>query len=131
MCAFETMYKMWKSLAVLLLVVNCVLSWKPIVSPSSFSIQQHHPSHDQQGGGHNILQDSDAGSTHSITYHGNSFLDNHAQGHDSFASEENDDDVRGYEGESEGRILHSFGGGSTYNHGFGGAPVGSLFFFMK
>lgn len=92
---------MLRTIIVLVAIVGSVCSWKPIASPTSFSINQHHPSL-----GHNTISDTSGsgdaysggtGSAHSsssITYHGNSFLNDHSLDHDESESD------------SEPRILH-------------------------
>ncbi|KAG4070161.1 hypothetical protein HA402_003851 [Bradysia odoriphaga] len=80
-----------------------VLSWKPIVSPSSFSISQHHPA---LGQSHNTISDgADTSAESTITYHGNSFLNHHAPGHALIDSDE----------DTEARVVHS--GGAGYHYG--------------
>lgn len=82
-----------------------VLCWKPIISPTSFSISQHHP---VLGHSHNTILDSaDTSGSGSITYHGNSFLNSHAHGHELLGNDEHSDD-------SEARVLH--GGAAGYHY---------------
>lgn len=84
-----------------------VLCWKPIISPASFSISQHHPA---LGESHNTLLDTTdtSGAANTVTYHGNSFLDSHAHGHELLGSDEHSED-------SEARVLH--GGTRGYHYG--------------
>lgn len=103
---------MFRTIIVFVALATCAYSWKPIASPTSFSISQQHPSL-----GHNTISDTSgsdgyggsasAHSSSSITYHGNSFLNDHSVDHD-----EADDN------ESEPRILHqkdSIYGNNFYN----------------
>lgn len=106
-----------------------VFAWKPLTSPTSFSISQQHPA---LGATHNGLSepsssDSSSGSSHSsssITYHGNSFLNEHADGHEGHDEDHHhatagaaDDEL--LLGHTEPRILHkeprAFYGNSFYN----------------
>lgn len=95
----------------IIVLASGVLCWKPIISPSSFSISQHHPA---LGQSHNTILDSaDTSGTadSTITYHGNSFLNNHAHGHEFLGSDEHSDD-------SEARVLHGGNGGYHYGPKF-------------
>lgn len=88
----------------IILLASGVLCWKPIISPSSFTISQHHPA---LGQSHNTLVDGadTTGADSTVTYHGNSFLNNHAQGHE-FVDDTDD---------SEARVVHS--GNAGYHYG--------------
>ncbi|XP_037035379.1 uncharacterized protein LOC119073785 isoform X2 [Bradysia coprophila] len=87
----------------IIVLASGVLSWKPIVSPSSFSISQHHPA---LGQSHNTLSDgADTSAESTVTYHGNSFLNHHAPGHALIGSDE----------DTEARVVHS--GGAGYHYG--------------
>lgn len=86
----------------IIVLASGVLCWKPIISPSSFSISQHHPALGQT---HNTISDgADASSDSTITYHGNSFLNHHAPDHALIGGED-----------TEPRVVHS--GGSGYHYG--------------
>lgn len=109
----------------IIVLASSVLCWKPIISPSSFSISQHHPA---LGHSHNtLLEGADtsgtAGST--TTYHGNSFLNNHALGHELLGSDEHSED-------SEARVVHG-GTGGGYHYGpqfLSGLPSSTVSFFF-
>lgn len=95
----------------IIVLASGVLCWKPIISPSSFSISQHHPA---LGHSHNtLLEGADTSGTadSTVTYHGNSFLNNHALGHEFLGSDEPSDD-------SEARVVHSGTGGYHYGPKF-------------
>lgn len=77
-----------------------VLCWKPIISPSSFSISQHHPA---LGHSNALLDGADASAQSTTTYHGNSFLNNHANGHELLGSDEHSED-------SEARVVYNGAG---------------------
>ena len=86
---------MFKLIGIILLV-HCVYCWKPSSHPTSFSISQQHP---QLGQSHSSVENSIANSEqHTVTYHGNGFLNDHSIGHS--ASDLEDDLV-------EPRILHN------------------------
>lgn len=109
----------------LIVLTSGVFCWKPIISPSSFSISQHHPA---LGQSHNTLLDgADTSGTaeSTITYHGNSFLNNHAQDHELVSSDEES-------GDSEGRVVHSGNAGYHYGPKFltGLQPSTVSFFFL-
>lgn len=96
----------------LIVLASGVLCWKPIISPSSFSISQHHPA---LGQSHNTLlegADNSGTAESTITYHGNSFLNNHAHGHELLGSDEHSED-------SEARIIHGGIGGYNYGPSYG------------
>lgn len=80
-----------------------VLCWKPIISPSSFSISQHHPA---LGHSNALLDGADTSADSTITYHGNSFLNNHAHGHEFLGSDDHSED-------SEARVVN---GGAGYHY---------------
>lgn len=94
----------------IILLASGVLGWKPIISPASFSISQHHPA---LGQSHNTILDSvDTSATASggtVTYHGNSFLNSHAHGHELVDSDEHAG------GDSEARVVTS--GSTGYSYG--------------
>lgn len=79
-------------------------AWKQLSPPTSFSISQQHPAAGASSSGHNALSDAsgEAHSSSSITF-GNTFLDNHATGHE--ATLLGSDDSGSHE-EPEPRILH-------------------------
>lgn len=118
---------MLRTIACAFLALNSVCAWKPLASPTSFSISQQHPA---LGSSHNGIAETagnyggdssphhQSHSSSSITYHGNSFLNDHADGHHDVGS---DDELLGH---TEPRILHketaaaddgSFYGNSFYN----------------
>ncbi len=85
----------------LIVLASGVLCWKPIISPSSFSISQHHPA---LGQSHNTLLDGADPS-------GNSFLNSQAHGHELSGIDEDNSD-------SEARVVHSGNGGYHYGPKF-------------
>lgn len=96
----------------IIVLASGVLCWKPIISPSSFSISQHHPA---LGHSHNTLLDgTDTSGTaeSTVTYHGNSFLNNHALGHELLGSDEHSG------GDSEARVVNSGAEGYHYEPKF-------------
>lgn len=111
---------MLKTSLSIILLASGVLCWKPIISPASFSISQHHPAL-----GHNTLlegADTSGSAESTVTYHGNSFLNNHAQGHELVDNGEHSED-------SEARVVH---GGSGYHYGpkfLTGIPPSTVSFF--
>lgn len=101
--------KMLKLTLSIIALASGVLCWKPIISPASFSISQHHPA---LGQSHNTILDSadtSATADSTVTYHGNSFLNNHAHGHELLGSDEHSED-------SEARVINS-GTRSGYHYG--------------
>lgn len=87
------------TLVALLLLVGYVAAWKQLSPPTSFSISQQHPAAGGSSGQNTVSEGSDAHSSASITF-GNTFLDNHATGHDSTLLSSDSHE------EPEPRILH-------------------------
>lgn len=99
-----------KKLLLLITIPCAVLCWKPIVGPNAFSTKQSHPAKSSE-----ITEDTAASGTHSITYHGNAFLDENAPSHAQLIFTEPFESDKGKSDLLESKLFGStyYGGGSV------------------